>query len=636
MVSVTTTIPVVPSAPTITSITPTNNQISINFSVPTSNGGATITDYKYSLNNGSTFESAGTITSPITVTGLAYNTTYQVIIRAVNSVGDGELSNMVSVTTPITGSLNYSFTYTGTGLTQQLVLDKLPIKTLTGKFTITSSNITIVSTAVNVEIVTSLYEGPYTTDFGITFNFNSLTTFYNGSTSNLRFISSNNVPFSRDGNQFFNLTNTFNIQSGVVPYFLPQTFLTQCFRNCINFNSNISNWNTSNVTNMSFMFNNARVFNQPINRNTIGSTTYWDTSSVTDMQSMFSGAYFFNKNISLWNTSNVTNMNNMFVGTNAFNQNIGNWNTSNVTNMQSMFQNAQAFNNGSTALNWNTSNVTNMSYMFTTARVFNQPINRTTIGSTTYWDTSNVTTMESMFAGTQAFNQNISLWNTSNVTNMNNMFDSATAFNQNIGNWDTSNVTGMINMFSNASAFNNGETTNTGSNPLNWNTSKVTGMDNMFNSAITFNQPINTSGNYWNTSNVTNMNSMFVYSTAFNKPIGNWNVSKVTDMSYMFYQATNFKQNISNWTPYDCTTMDSMFEEIDMNNPNSATNQNNYNALLNSWGTNPKLSLLQNSVTFGAGLSKYTTSTAGTARLNLTKSTGSGGKGWTITDGGGV
>ena len=145
----------------------------------------------------------------------------------------------------------------------------------------------------------------------------------------------------------------------------------------------------------------------------------------------------------------------------------------------------------------------------------------------------------------------------------------------------------------------------------------------MFESASQFNQPI---GN-WNVSNVTDMSGMFFSASQFNQSIGNWNVSNVTNMSYMFI-FTAFKQNISNWTPYACTNMDTMFFGVDMNSPNSATNQTNYNALLTSWGNNPRLPLLKNRVPFHAGTSKYTISVAGTARSNLTKSTGSGGKQW--------
>ena len=51
--------------------------------------------------------------------------------------------------------------------------------------------------------------------------------------------------------------------------------------NASNFNDNISKWNVSNVTNMSFLFENAYSFNQPIGN--------WNVSKVQYMNGMFSG-----------------------------------------------------------------------------------------------------------------------------------------------------------------------------------------------------------------------------------------------------------------------------------------------------------------------------------------------------------
>ena len=48
------------------------------------------------------------------------------------------------------------------------------------------------------------------------------------------------------------------------------------------------------------------------------------------MNHMFSSATEFNQDISNWNTSNVIDMSDMFAKANNFNQDIGNWDTSNV------------------------------------------------------------------------------------------------------------------------------------------------------------------------------------------------------------------------------------------------------------------------------------------------------------------
>jgi surface protein len=160
--------------------------------------------------------------------------------------------------------------------------------------------------------------------------------------------------------------------------------------------------------------------------------------NVSDLSYMFYGASVFNQPIGSWDTSNVTNMGGMFGSASVFNQPIASWDTSNVTNMGQMFAGASVFNQpiGS----WDTSNVTDMAYMFNGASVFNQPI-----GS---WDTSNVTFMGAMFSRASVFNQKLSGWNTSRVTSIYSMFAEASLFDQDVSAWSIRNVQFMQNMFS--------------------------------------------------------------------------------------------------------------------------------------------------------------------------------------------
>ena len=72
----------------------------------------------------------------------------------------------------------------------------------------------------------------------------------------------------------------------------------------------ISTWNTTNVTNMSYLFMNKTTFNQDINN--------WDVSNVTNMEGMFYNATAFNQDMSSWDVSNVTTMDIMFVNASAF------------------------------------------------------------------------------------------------------------------------------------------------------------------------------------------------------------------------------------------------------------------------------------------------------------------------------
>ena len=80
-----------PAAPTIASIDNGASQVSVNFTAG-SDGGAAITDYEFSIDNGSNFTSMGTTSSPYTITGLINGTNYDIQIRAVNSEGTGTAS----------------------------------------------------------------------------------------------------------------------------------------------------------------------------------------------------------------------------------------------------------------------------------------------------------------------------------------------------------------------------------------------------------------------------------------------------------------------------------------------------------------------------------------------------------------
>ena len=83
-----------PDAPTISSIDNGNGQVVVNF-IAGYDGGATITDYEYSIDDGLNFTSMATTTSPYTITGLTNGVDYSIQIRAVNSEGAGASSASV-------------------------------------------------------------------------------------------------------------------------------------------------------------------------------------------------------------------------------------------------------------------------------------------------------------------------------------------------------------------------------------------------------------------------------------------------------------------------------------------------------------------------------------------------------------
>ena len=89
-----------PSAPTITTITNNAGTATINFTAPTSNGGSVITNFEYTTDGGTTWTAFSPVTtsSPVTVSGLTNGTTYPFQLRAVNAIGSGAPSNIISTT----------------------------------------------------------------------------------------------------------------------------------------------------------------------------------------------------------------------------------------------------------------------------------------------------------------------------------------------------------------------------------------------------------------------------------------------------------------------------------------------------------------------------------------------------------
>ncbi len=153
-----------------------------------------------------------------------------------------------------------------------------------------------------------------------------------------------------------------------------------------------------------------------------------DTSNITDMTKLFSTRtklHVFNGDISKWDVSNVTTMFTMFASNKVFNGDISNWNVSKVTDMDGMFNNAIKFNGDIS--NWKVGKVTNMDRMFFNATAFNGDISK--------WDVSKVTDMSLMFHQASAFNKDISDWNVESVTNMFGMFNLATSFTKDLEAW---------------------------------------------------------------------------------------------------------------------------------------------------------------------------------------------------------
>jgi len=266
------------------------------------------------------------------------------------------------------------------------------------------------------------------------------------------------IEWSSFQNAFFGCSN-MNITATDAPNLTNVTNFANAFRSCNNFltTPDLSNWDTSNITDMSATFYGCTNFN--------GDITGWDTSSVTTMFAMLTGDQNINKDIGNWNVGNCENFREMFQGATAFNQDLSSWNTSSATTMEEMFRACTNYNQPMSS--WDVSSVESFYGMFQAAKAFNQDISG--------WTTSSATTMGRMFYDADDFNQSINSWNVSNVVDFGEMFRFNGGFNQPLNSWNTSSAQSFNRMFQSASSFNQ--------DVSSWDISLVTNMVDMFNSS---------------------------------------------------------------------------------------------------------------------------------------------------------
>ena len=322
--------------------------------------------------------------------------------------------------------------------------------------------------------------------------------------------------------------------------------------------------NTSNVTNMSHMFDGFSANSKSL---ALGSS--FDTSNVTDMSYMFSNFAQSSDKLTLdlgtaFNTGNVTNMSHMFDGcgekSEQFSLNLGDsFDTGKVTDMSYMFANcaeSKMWQTGEEQLTltpeftfslgdqFDTSSVTDMSSMF---YEFGKNNTKFTFDLGDKFNTANVTNMSNMFLYCGWFSEALTLdlgdyFDTSKVTDMSSMFEycgmESTLFTLDLGEkFYTSNVTNMSHMFAYCGSASKVFTLDLGDY---FDTSKVTDMSEMFRDVGSYNTNfVLDLGPHFNTGNVTDMHGMFQRCGAFSENFvlslgSQFDTSKVTDMSNMF------------------------------------------------------------------------------------------------------
>ena len=360
--SATGTIPLArPSPPTLTSATGFDASINLTWTTPTSTGGSPITEYQYTTDTGSTYRTLGagnSATIGLNSAGVALvnGTTYTVSIVAINAVNSSLPSN--SLTPTPTAAMVVIITVSSADVTNHPVY--LPLQFTAGQ-------------------TVSINWGDGTTPDT-----------WNSGAPTHRYLSANTYTLSITGTAdvFGSAGGRFGIKNnagGAVAVVSVSSWLQSLRSLSYLFSSQPGNFTVPtylppNASNISYMFQNAAAFNQPLNS--------WNTSTVVSMNNMFQNAAAFNRPLNSWITTNVTSMSSMFSGAVAFNQPLNSWITTNVTSMTSMFSGAEVFNQ---PLNlWSTAKVTDMSEMFSRAYIFNQNI--------TSWVLTQLSAASSIFA----------------------------------------------------------------------------------------------------------------------------------------------------------------------------------------------------------------------------------------------
>ena len=296
--------------------------------------------------------------------------------------------------------------------------------------------------------------------------------------------------------------------------------LSNFFKDCRNISSiDFSNFNSSDVTDMSYMFSECELLKEIKGLNKLKTDkvvsmkgmfkncleleyldiSEFNTSNVTDVSEMFSSCIKLKEieGINNFKSNKVTNMFGMFIFCREIEYlDLSSFNTSNVTDMGFLFAGCNKLRTIFGIEKFNTNKVGNMQAMFLECSLINYL-------DLTNFDTSNVNLFQGFFS--ECINlkevKGLNKFNTKKVTNMDAMFQLCKEIEfLDLSSFDTSNVTDMTNLFTECHKLKKIKGIN------NFKANQVKKMKGMFNNLKEI-ECLDLSN--FNTDNVIDMNFMF-------------------------------------------------------------------------------------------------------------------------------
>lgn len=300
----------------------------------------------------------------------------------------------------------------------------------------------------------------------------------------------------------------------------------------------LSSFDTSNVSNMSHMFNGFSSSQNVID------LSHFNLSSLTHASNMFNGSYVNSLIMSGWSAPNLSSIDDMFSYSTFSNLNISNFSAPSLTDMTRMFSDMQ-ISNSFDLTSFDTSEVIHMNHMFSGLYA---PVAQLDLSS---FNTSKVQSMDGMFENASINQLDLSGFETGNIRTMVGMFrnfDYGTN-TLDLSHFDTQNVRSTEEMFFGATFGHLILST--------WSNSNLLDMQLMFGQATIISLNLNN----FSTPNVLNMYGLFESASINNLNLSSFNTSTVLYLNRMFAGSSIGAVNIGNWDVTHGPTADEIFED---------------------------------------------------------------------------